>query len=238
MLFEVVIIDDEPKAIELLKYYINQVDTLVIKQTFRNPLKAYHYLSTVIVDIVFLDINMPQLSGLDLLSNLKNKPNVIFTTAHAEYAINGFDLDAIDYLLKPISFKRFLKSVQKFTKSSKGLEKVDSIPKDPLYIKSSTTNYKFYWRDIKYLKKKENYIEYHLLDGRMFLSRGTLSEIENMFPSYVIRVHKSYAICLYNISLIETSRILIETSEIPIGRKYKAFCHLKFSEHKLEHTID
>lgn len=233
MSFEVVIIDDEPKAIDLLNHYINQIDILVIKQTFRNPFKAFHYLSTVKVDLVFLDINMPQLSGLDLLNNLKNKPCVIFTTAHAEYAINGFDLDAIDYLLKPISLSRFLKSVQKFRKFKIKLDSIDYLPNDPVYIKSSTSNYKFFWCDIEFLEKSENYVIYHILDGRRLLSRSTLSEVEKLFPSYVIRVHKTYAVCLYNISKIDTNQILIRELKIPIGRKFKDSFHLKYNRHKI-----
>lgn len=233
MNFKVVIIDDEPKAIDLLRHHIDQVDILTIKKTFRNPFKAYHYLSTVEVDLIFLDINMPQLSGLDLLRNLKKKPSVIFTTAYSKYAIDGFELDAIDYLLKPINFSRFLRSVQKFIDFKKGAETVNYIPSDPVYIKSGTSSRKLMWTDILCLEKDENYVVYRLKNGQRLLSRSTLTETEKTFPSYVIRVHKSFAVCLYNVSMMETNRIFVEDLEIPIGRKFKEVTHLKYNEHIL-----
>lgn len=232
MNFKVVIIDDEPKAIDLIRHYVNQTDALTIAATFRDPFKAFHYLSTSEVDLVFLDINMPQLSGLDLLSNLKNKPNVIFTTAYAEYAINGFDLDAVDYLLKPISFSRFSTAIQKFLKRHNTPTVIDEIPSDPVYIKSGTKNYKFFWRDIILLEKSENYVIYHLMDGQRLLSRTTLGEVEKLFPSYMIRVHKSYAVGLHHIITVEANKIQVPDLEVPIGRKFKEIFHERYDRHK------
>jgi len=214
-------VDDEPKAIDLLRRYIDQLDILVLKKTFRNPFKAFHYLSTEDVDLLYLDINMPQLSGLELLNNLSRKPNVIFTTAHAEYAVDAFELDAIDYLLKPITYSRFEKSVHKFLKSDFLLQKTEYLISDPLYVKSGNTVYSLLWTDVKFLQKSENYVTYHLKDGRRILSRATLSEVEELFPSYVIRIHRSFAVCLYNVTVVETNRILFHDLGIPIGRKFK-----------------
>jgi len=233
MKIEAVIVDDEPRAIELLEHYIGQVDQLELKQSFRDPFKAFHYLNRVKVDLLFLDISMPRLSGLDLFKNLSVKPSVIFTTAHSEYAINGYNLDAIDYLLKPISYIRFLKAVQKFEKLSTNLNLSEKIPADLLYIKSGSVVHKLFWRDVKYLEKEENYVIFHLLNGKQLLSRATISEFEKTFPSYVLRVHKSFAVCLFNISTVEKKCLFVGDSKIPIGRKYKEAFHLVFGEYML-----
>lgn len=230
MSISVVIIDDEPKAIDLLKNYVDQVDELEIKETFREPYKAFHYLTTNKIDLLFLDINMPQLSGLELFQNLKDKPSVIFTTAHAKYAINGFDLQAIDYLLKPITLPRFLKSIQKYKKVNSSSDLEHYLPQDPVFIKSGSAKYQFFWSDVKFLHKSENYVIYHLMNGQRILSRGTLSDVEKLFPSYIIRVHKSYAVCLYNITMIESTQISINETKIPIGRKYKDAFHARYDE--------
>lgn len=221
MSIKVVIIDDEPRAIDLLVHYTSQVDFLELKSTFCNPLKAFQYLSIEEVDLLFLDINMPNLSGLELFKNLKNAPDVIFTTAYPEYAINGFDLDAIDYLLKPITFSRFLKASQKVKKTIIKKEPPKTIPADLIYIKSGSTTHKLFWSDIAFLKKDENYVIYYLMNGQRLLCRQTLSNMEKVFPKYVLRIHKSYAICMYNISTVGSDYIITNHTKIQIGRKYK-----------------
>ena len=232
MSIKVIIIDDEPKAIDLLANYICQVEFLEIENTFRNPLKAFQYLSTHEVDLLFLDINMPKLSGLELFKSLKNAPDVIFTTAHSEFAINGFDLDAIDYLLKPIPFSRFLNAAQKAQKSIINSDLKKAIPADPIYIKSGSILHKLYWTDIAFLKKDENYITYYLMNGKRLLSRQTLSKMEKVFPKYVVRIHKSYAVCMYNVSSVGSDYLMINDTKIQIGRNYKTHFFHSFEEYK------
>ncbi len=236
MSIKVVIIDDEPKAIDLLVYYISQVEFLEVENTFRNPLKAFQFLTTHDVDLLFLDINMPKLSGVELIKNLKNGPDVIFTTAHPEFAVSGFDLDAIDYLLKPITFPRFLKASQKAQKTVLKKDAKELIPADPIYIKSGSITHKLLWRDIAFLKKDENYITYYLTNGKRLLCRQTLSSMEKMFPNYVVRIHKSYAICMYNITSVGNDFLMINTTKIQIGRNFKNnFLH-SFEKYKAHLT--
>ncbi len=232
MSINVVIIDDEPKAIDLLAYYISQVEFLKVEHTFRNPLKAFQYLTTHEVDLLFLDINMPKLSGIELFKNLKNAPDVIFTTAHPEFAVSGFDLDAIDYLLKPITFPRFLKATQKAQKTIVKKDAKESIPADPIYIKSGSMTHKLLWSDIAFLKKEENYITYYLMNGKRLLCRQTLSSMEKMFPSYVVRIHKSYAICMYNITSVGSDFLMINSTKIQIGRNFKNHFFHSFENYK------
>lgn len=232
MSIKVVIIDDEPRAIDLLVHYISQIDFLEIEHTFRSSLKAFQYLTTESVDLLFLDINMPKLSGIELFKNLKNAPDVIFTTAHPEFAINGFDLDAIDYLLKPITFSRFLKASQKAQKTIIKKDVKATIPTDSVYIKSGSISHKLFWSDIAYLKKDENYIIYYLTNGKRLLCRQTLSNMEKVFPKYVVRIHKSYAICMYHITSLGSDYIMVNHIKIQIGRNYKSHFFHCFDEYK------
>lgn len=218
------IVEDEFKAIELLKNYIAQIDFLELVGEARNPVTAFNYLQKHEVDVLFLDINMPILSGLELYKSIRNPPAVIFTTAYPEYAIDGFDLEAIDYLLKPIPFSRFLKSCEKLLKQ----KKIDELPateeasnfQDIIYVKSGAITHKISWREVRYIEKDENYVIYHIPKKRI-LSRQTLSDLEKIFPSYICRVHKSYAISLLHISQIERESLKVEGQVIPIGRTYR-----------------
>ena len=229
---KVIIVDDEPRAIDLLKNYISKVDELEVNSTFHNPVQAFQYLNKEDVGLLFLDINMPHLSGLELYKNLKHLPKVIFTTAHPEHAIDGFDLNAVDYLLKPISFPRFLRACEKFKLMQSDQKNTHLAPADPIYIKNGNSTDKFYWRDIKYLEKDENYVIFHLQNGKRILSRQTLGNIEKGFPNYVVRIHRSFAVCLYNIKSVRSSVINFDNIELPIGRIYKNLFSQKFQDFK------
>jgi len=225
---EVVIVDDEPRAIDLLAHYISKVDFLEVKNTFRSSLKAFQYLNMESIDLLFLDINMPHLNGLDLFKNLRDIPNVIFTTAHSEYAVDGFDLNAIDYLLKPINFPRFLRACEKVQRLHSEQKSTKPFLSDVVYIKNGHSSDKFYWSEINYLEKDDNYIVFHLENGKRVLSRQTLRKMEKVFPSYVVRIHRSYAVSLHNISSVESNFIMVRGTKLPIGRNYKKLFHEKF----------
>jgi len=218
------IVEDEIKAIELLKNYIEKIDFLEFVGEARNPVKAVHYLQTNVVDVLFLDINMPILSGLELYKSINNPPAVIFTTAYPEYAIEGFELEALDYLLKPIPFPRFLKACKRLLKQ-KETDHIFSqneklIFQDTVYIKSGAITHKLSWKEILYIEKDENYVIYHTPKKRI-LSRQTLSDLEKIFPTYICRVHKSYAVSLLHTQQIERESLKINNQVIPIGRTFK-----------------
>lgn len=218
------IVEDEIKAIELLQNYIEKIDFLTLVGTARNPLKGFSYLQENEIDILFLDINMPVLSGIELLKNLSHPPNVIFTTAYPEYAVEGFTLEATDYLLKPISFPRFLKACERLRKQQKinsaNPSAADNFLTDLIYVKSGPVTHKLSWKEILFLEKDENYVIFHTKAQRI-LSRQTLSDLTSTFPSYFCRIHKSYAVSLLHITRMERESLLVADRELPIGRTFR-----------------
>ena len=218
------IIEDEPKAIELLARYIEQVEFLSLVGEARDPIRAFSYLQDHAVDVLFLDVRMPMLSGLELYKSISSPPPVIITTACPEFAVEGFNLDAVDYLLKPISFPRFLKACEKLLKQHrmKTTLAVDQSTDltDILYVKSGTVTHKLSWKEVLYLEKDENYVIYHL-QGRRILSRQTLNDLEEVFPAYIRRIHKSYAISLLHVDQMAREFLKISGRELPVGRTYR-----------------
>ena len=218
------IVEDEYKAIALLETYIQRVDYLELAGTTRNPLTAFSFIQENAVDVLFLDINMPILSGIELLKSISDPPKVIFTTAYSEFAVEGFALEAVDYLLKPISFPRFLKACDRLKKQhavgALNVQSEDDVLTDIIYVKSGAILHKLSWKKILYLEKNENYVVYHTPEKRI-LSRQTLSDICDIFPSYFCRIHKSIAVSLLHISKIEREAVFIKEIALPIGRTYR-----------------
>jgi len=220
-----IIVEDEPKAIELLKIYIDRIDFICSIAEFRNPLQAFHFLKKEPADLIFLDINMPVMSGIELYKSLKNPPAVIFTTAYSKYAVEGFELEAIDYLVKPIHFPRFLKACDRIKsrqEEKKGTysSKISQL-NDMVYVKSGNKMHNFLWREIKYLEKDENYVKYHKTSGKQILSRQTLTELEIIFPFYICRIHKSYAVSLIHLEEVGSEFVKVNRQQLPLGRTYK-----------------
>ena len=222
-----IIVDDEPKAIAILERYCQDVDTIALVDTFRDPVKAIEFIAHNAVDLIFLDINMPKLSGLEFLDVLKKKPKIIFTTAYSEYAIESYNYEAVDYLLKPIDFPRFMKGVSKVSvligaeKASHGPDKKAGASDKTIYIKSGPQLHKVNIGDILYLEKEGNYLLFHTKDKKM-LSRQNMKDIfEILDPADFIRVHKSFVIAIDHIDMIEAHQIRIGDSKIPVGRSYR-----------------
>lgn len=217
------IVDDEIKAVELVRTYIERIDFLDCCGDSRNPMRAFGFLKNNPIDVLFLDINMPLLSGVELYKSLEHPPAVIFTTAYPEFAVEGFNLEAVDYLLKPISFHRFLLATERLLKRKSINQpnlKSPSLLADTLYVKSGATTYKLSWREILFLEKDENYVIYHTVEKRI-LSRQTLSDLETVFPSYFCRIHKSYAVSLLHIQEVEREFLKVNNQILKIGRTYR-----------------
>jgi len=218
------IVDDEIKALELLRTYIDRIEYIELVGASRDPVEAFHYLKEHQIDILFLDINMPVLSGVDLYKSLSDPPAVIFTTAYAEYAVEGFNLQAVDYLVKPITFPRFLQASERLSKkqtneySPKGNLENDFA--NIIYVKSGAVTHKLSWKEIQYIEKDENYVIYHT-EAKKILSRQTLTDIEAIFPSYFCRIHKSYAVSLLHLSQLEREFVKLADKLLPVGRTYK-----------------
>jgi two-component system LytT family response regulator len=218
-----VAIDDEPKALEVIERYCQKSDIVNLRATFREPVKAIEFLNREKIDLIFLDINMPDINGLQLMQTLANKPMVIFTTAYSNYAVESYNLNAIDYLLKPITFERFLTAVNKasnlfLTKNLSG-SKTDAA--ETVFIKSGSQIYQVKVSDILYLEKDGNYITIYLKDKKILI-RENMTDIFDLVPADAfVRVHKSFVVAVKHISTIEAHQLIINGERIPVGSTYR-----------------
>ena len=215
-------IDDEPMALEVIERYCLKCDLLDLKALFREPVKAAEYLSREKIDLVFLDINMPDLTGLQLLQTLSPRPMIIFTTAYAHYAVESYTLNAVDYLLKPITFERFLAAVNKAATTGSAKAGVSGNEEDPtIFIKSGPQTYRVKVKDILYLEKEGNYINAHLKD-REILIRQNMTDVFDLVPAVdFIRIHKSYVVAIEHIEMIEVHQLTVNKKKLPIGSTYR-----------------
>jgi DNA-binding LytR/AlgR family response regulator len=219
-----VAIDDEPVALDILKDYMEKLPFLECVGVFRNPLKALDYLRKNRVDLIFLDINMPDLSGIQFLKTLKKPPLVVFTTAYSEYALESYDYDAVDYLLKPIEFDRFVKAANKAGEML--VVRTKNIPifsgeRDYLFIKSGTNFHKVKTKDIYYIKGTGNYVTF-VLDKKEILSLMTMTKaLETLPKDLFVRVHKSYIVNSHHVDLIENEEVRVKGERIPIGDSFR-----------------
>ncbi len=213
-----IIVDDEPKAIDLLKSYLQHFQEIELAATFRNGLKAFEFLSTHKIDLIFLDINMPHISGISLSKMIGPGIKVIFTTAYSEYAVESYDVEAVDYLLKPISLERFAKAVSKVFGNG-GREPLPG-PDDILLVKNGSSMHRIRSADILYLEKDGNYMTYHLED-RKILARESVGEALQVLPGNFIQAHKSFIVNTNRISRFDKESLTIGKTLIPVGALYR-----------------
>jgi len=225
------LVDDEPPAIALLEKYAGMIDSLEVVGTCQSAVKAFELLKSMRVDLIFLDIRMPVLNGLDFLKSLKNPPSVIVTTAYREYALDGYDLDIIDYLLKPIPFDRFLKAVDRYQErhavqradpTLKGASPQKAITSaDHVFFNVNKTHHKVYFKDIHYVESLKDYVRIHMKDQRLVV-KGNLGTILKMLPnSLFLRVHRSYAIPIDGVQSYNQAEIVVHGHRLPIGVSYR-----------------
>lgn len=214
-------VDDEPMALDVIERYCTKSGLVALKALFREPVKAIEYLSSEKTDLVFLDINMSDISGIQLVQTLSPKPLIIFTTAYSHYAVESYNLNALDYLLKPITFERFLAAVNKAV-TALAVKNSAALNDDAtLFIKSGPQTYPVKVKDILYLEKEGNYIIVHLKD-RNILIRENLGDIFELVPAAdFIRVHKSYIVATRHITMIEVHQLTIHNEKIPVGSTYR-----------------
>ena len=216
-----IIVDDEPPAIKILKKYAESVSQLEVIGTCNNAFQAIEILNSEKIDLMFLDINMPKLMGTELIKTLKHPPKVIFTTAHKDYAIEAFELDAIDYLLKPISFERFLKAINKYCHINN--VKTDLTDQDSgfLYFRSDRKMIKVLLDDILYIESLKDYIIIHRQDNPSLRVKQTLSSVENMLPQNLfLRIHRSFIVSISKVTAYTKNDVEIGKTELPFGRNY------------------
>jgi len=225
-----IIVDDEPFAQDLIKTYVDRTPFLSLKAAFTNPFEALSFLMKNKVDLVFLDINMPELSGIQLLESLSVHPLVIFTTAYHEYGAESYEYDAVDYLLKPIKYERFLKALNKAQElmmhynEQQQSQVVTDTKKDYVFIKSGTQMFKVFVDDILYVEAFGNYMVFHT-KNRKILSLLKMNEVLDQLSSNdFLRIHKSFIVSLNYIDIIEKHRVFVNEIAIPLGITYrKAF---------------
>lgn len=224
------IVDDEPLAIEVLQSYVERVESLELVRTCSNAVQAFDVLKKEKVDLIFLDIQMPKLTGVEFLKALNPSPKVIFTTAYREYAVESYELNVIDYLLKPIGFDRFLMAINKVVET-------DDSPKDIIHSSSQFTQdgepflflkvdrkmVKVYLKEITYIESLKDYVRVKIQSGKEVVSLQKISHLEQKLPAdCFLRVHKSYIVSLNKIAAYSSTAIEVGGVEIPIGRSYKS----------------
>lgn len=215
---KVIIVDDEPNAIKLITSYLKHFSSFELVGTFRNGLKALEFLNSNLVDVIFLDINMPHLSGLSLSKMLPKETAIIFTTAYSEHAVDSYNVNTIDYLLKPISLERFTKAIHKLIIKKEGTHKIQTY--ENLLIKSGLETHQVQINKILFLQKDGNYMNYHLANKKI-MARESVSNALDKLPESFIQIHKSYIVNIKAIDSFSTDTIIINQIKIPIGNQYK-----------------
>jgi DNA-binding LytR/AlgR family response regulator len=221
------LIDDEPPALKVLQSYVSQISGLELVGMCSNAIEAMDVLHAKVVDVMFLDIKMPKIIGTQFLRSLMHPPKVIFVTAYREYAVEGFELDAVDYLVKPVSFERFLKAIDKLKRSGnhQTITEQKLYPSNPnafVYLKSEKVMQKIFIDDILYIESWKDYVKLFFTGGKHLLVKQTISAMESLLSEHkFLRVHRSYIISLDKISGYSSNCVKMHTTEIPIGRLYK-----------------
>jgi DNA-binding LytR/AlgR family response regulator len=226
-----VIIDDEPLAVELLEDFVKKVESLELISTFNNAIDAVSFINQNNVDLVFLDIQMPHFSGIDFLNTIEKKPLVIFTTAYSDYAVEGFNLGAVDYLVKPIPFHRFLKSVVRAQQifnpagASQTIAENNAVPEveqDFMFVRAEYENVKMNFADILFIEGLKDYVKIYTTDNKFTLTLISLIKLENLLSSKGFsRIHRSYIINIKHVKSIQKNKVLISDKRIPISESYK-----------------
>ena len=220
-----IIVDDEPVARGIIESYVEKIQNIHLVKSCKNVMEAFDVLQTTHIDLIFLDINMPEVSGLTLAKSIQKNTRIIFTTAYREYAVEGFDLQAVDYLLKPIAFDRFLKAIQKYfdlhVSKSNAISKETKEPSDAFFVRSERKMVKIRFGEILYIESLSDYIKIHTKDSTI-ITRETISNVEAKLPSNdFMRVHRSYIVALQRIDSYTNEFVEIRNKAIPISRSYK-----------------
>ena len=220
------IVDDEPIAREIIESHLARIEQVEIAGICKNALEAFSVINTTQIDLIFLDINMPEISGLSFAKSINQSCKIIFTTAYREYAVDGFDLQAVDYLLKPISFERLLKSIQKYLQEHSFTDdnttsEIESDTSDFIFVRSERKMVRIDFKDIFYIESLSDYIKIYTKE-KTIITRETISSIEAKLPQKdFIRVHRSFIVCISCIDSFTNEFVEIAKQAIPISRGYK-----------------
>ncbi len=221
-----ILVDDEPIAREILENYLEKIDNFKLVASCKNAMEAFNEINSKQVDLIFLDINMPEISGLSFAKSINKNIQIIFTTAYREYAVDGFDLQAVDYLLKPISFERFLQAINKYLDTNisinpKKIKELIQEKNDFIFVRSDRKMVKINFDEILYVESLSDYIKIHTLD-KMLVTRETITNIEAKLPSTLfLRIHRSFIVSVDKIESFTNEYIEVSKKAIPISRSYK-----------------
>ncbi len=226
MKYNCLIIDDEQLARKLLEEFVSKIPRLELKGMCKDPLEAMEIMQREQIDILFLDIQMPELTGVEFLKTLQSKPAVIFTTAYSEYALEGYQLDVIDYLVKPFPFDRFVKAVNKATefldlKRNARAGSADPANSDFIFLHADHKIYKVKLDDIEYIEGLKEYVSYFTKNKRIIVLQSLKSIEESLPANKFIRVHRSYIVPIDKIKTLDGNQVQIGEKLIPVGRSYK-----------------
>jgi len=227
MKIKCIAIDDEPLAVKKMAGYIQKIPFLELVAECRSAFEAMNFLSKGDIQLMFIDINMPDFSGMEFVKSLTNKPYIVFTTAYSEYAVEGFQVMAVDYLLKPITFSNFLKAANRVKNlielTDSNNKEVASTTADHLFVKSEYKLVRIELSDIKYIESQHEYIKLHLINSKPVMTKLSMKSIEEQLPSdRFMRVHRSYMVNLSKIHVIERNRIIFDRKVyIAVSEQYK-----------------
>lgn len=218
------IIDDEKMAREILETHLSKIENVTVVASCKNATEAFKYISHQKIDLVLLDINMPEISGISFAKSINKEIKIIFTTAYRDYAIEGFELKAVDYLLKPITYERLLKAINTYFEvyaPIKTAQLIESEPNEFMFIRSERKMIKINFSNIQYVESYSDYIKIHQKD-KVITTRETISAIEGKLPSKLfMRIHRSYIISISHITSFTNEHITINSNSLPISRSYK-----------------
>lgn len=219
------IVDDEPLARKLLQGYIAKIESLELVRECSSAIEAGNFIRAAKIDLLFLDIQMPELNGMQFISTLKNPPSIIITTAYRDFAPEAFDINAVDYLLKPISFERFAKSVNRFFDKQAELAAIDTtLPVSPsafIYLKADRKNHRVMLSDIRYIESLDDYVKVHLIDSTV-ITRESITSLESALPSQsFVRIHRSFIVNTVFIHAISAEAVEVDGKYLPFGRTFK-----------------
>lgn len=225
-------IDDEPLALDILEDFILRVPFLQLVKGCTSAMQAIEILHQEEIQLLFLDIQMPQVSGVQFLKSLEFKPKVIFTTAYSDYALEGFNLDAVDYLLKPFTFERFLKASNKAYQQIQASNRNNEVATDKeyMFVKSGYDTVKVKFDEIMYIEGLKDYVKIHTT-GKTVIALMSMKLLEDTLPDKFIRVHRSYIIDFERISMVQKRKVFIDKFEIPIGEVYRNAFMDRLSNH-------
>ena len=224
MQLKYVAIDDEPLALDLITAYATRLPVLQLMQTFDDAVSGSKYLRNNNVDLLFIDINMPDINGVELVKSMLQKPMIVFTTAYKKFAVDAFELDAVDYLLKPIDFTRFEKAVKKATDFFQYKNAPQQNEEQSLFVRAEYQLIKIGYNDIEYIESVEDYLKIHITTGKYIMTRMTVKAmLEKLPPQQFQRIHRSYIVPLAKIKSLHFKKVRLAQIELPVSNSYSDF---------------